>query len=75
MRYDWLPEDAADLEPEVNVRCSCRYDYVPDPDPSNIETDLSWRPLGKWYPRTTFRLVEYNPKCRYGDHAAKAQTA
>jgi hypothetical protein len=69
---DWLPETAAELVTPPSARCVCRFDDVPDPD--DVETDSSPKPFGKWYPRTTFRLVAYNPQCRYGDHAAKAVT-
>jgi hypothetical protein len=68
--FDWLPEKAEDLFVTTSPHCVCRFDDVPDP--TDVETDCSPKPFGKWYPRTIWTLVEYNPTCRYGDHAAKA---
>ena len=70
---DWLPETADELVTRPTDRCICRFADVPDPD--DVEEECSPRPFGKWYPRTTWKLVEYNPKCRYGDHAKRAVSA
>jgi len=67
--FDYLPETANELVVVTNDRCICRHDDVVDS--TDVEKPESPKPFGKWYPRTIWKVVEYNPECRYGDHAER----